>query len=230
MTNAGTSSIASNGTLLVGNGGTTGSITGNVVNNGTMIFNRSNDLTLNGVISGSGSVQKLGAGILSIDGANAYTGLTTVQGGGGIQLNHVQGIGTGGIVLSSAADTLTFATLNSQTASGLFANAISGAGTVSLSSQENIVLAGNNNNFSGVFNIGSAATLTATAAENLGTASITNNGTFQADAATNWTLSNTLTGTGVFVKSGAGNLLINQMDHSGATTIRRLFTGRYRQQ
>ena len=44
------------GTLQLGNGGTTGSITGNVVNNGALVFNRSDTLTFAGVISGTGAL------------------------------------------------------------------------------------------------------------------------------------------------------------------------------
>ena len=51
------------GTLQIGNGGTTGSIVGNVVNDGVLAFNRSNTLTLAVNISGSGSVQQVGSGI-----------------------------------------------------------------------------------------------------------------------------------------------------------------------
>ena len=43
------------GTLQLGNGGTTGSIIGNVVNNGTLAFNRSDAFTFGGAISGSGA-------------------------------------------------------------------------------------------------------------------------------------------------------------------------------
>ena len=41
------------GTLQLGNGGTTGSIAGNILNNATLAFNRSNALTFGGVISGT---------------------------------------------------------------------------------------------------------------------------------------------------------------------------------
>ena len=43
------------GTLQLGNGGTTGSVAGNIVDNGALVFNRSNALTYAGVISGTGS-------------------------------------------------------------------------------------------------------------------------------------------------------------------------------
>src|SRR5205085_12420739 len=45
------------GTLQLGNGGTTGSILGNVVNNGTFAINRSDAYAFSGVISGTGAFQ-----------------------------------------------------------------------------------------------------------------------------------------------------------------------------
>lgn len=79
-TYAGTSTIF-NGTLQIGNGGATGSITGDVANSATLAFNRSSDLTYAGVVSGTGSLTKLGAGTLTLSGTNTYTGPTTVGGG-----------------------------------------------------------------------------------------------------------------------------------------------------
>jgi autotransporter-associated beta strand protein len=69
------------GTLQIGNGGTTGSIAGNVLDNGTLAFNRSDSVTFAGVISGSGNVVKLGTGTLTLPGTNTYTGTTTVNSG-----------------------------------------------------------------------------------------------------------------------------------------------------
>src|SRR5262249_29936399 len=52
------------GTLQLGNGGTTGSIIGNVTDNGVLAFNRSDSATFGGVISGTGSLVKDGVGTL----------------------------------------------------------------------------------------------------------------------------------------------------------------------
>ena len=69
------------GTLELGAGSTTGSIVGDVVDNGILIFNRSDDLTFSGAVSGSGSVVKNGANILTLSGTNGYTAGTTVNSG-----------------------------------------------------------------------------------------------------------------------------------------------------
>ena len=50
------------GTLQLGNGGTTGSIVGDVVDNGVLAFDRSDTVTFAGVISGSGAVAQIGPG------------------------------------------------------------------------------------------------------------------------------------------------------------------------
>jgi autotransporter-associated beta strand protein len=69
------------GTLQVGNGGTTGSIAGNVTNNGTLAFNRADTVNFGGVISGSGGVEQIGNGTTVLSGMNSYTGNTTISNG-----------------------------------------------------------------------------------------------------------------------------------------------------
>ncbi|GGA40603.1 autotransporter-associated beta strand repeat-containing protein [Dyella nitratireducens] len=69
------------GTLQVGSGDTSGAITGNVLDNGALVFDRSDNLSFAGSISGSGSLTKLGAGTLILDSANTYSGMTTVAAG-----------------------------------------------------------------------------------------------------------------------------------------------------
>ncbi len=70
------------GTVQIGNGGTTGTLNnGAVVNHGTLVFNRTNDYTAANVISGSGLLRKEGAGTLTLSGANTYTGATEVVAG-----------------------------------------------------------------------------------------------------------------------------------------------------
>lgn len=61
------------GTLQIGNGGTAGSIVGNVADNGTLAFDRSDAATFNGVISGAGAVSQQGSGTLTLDGARPLT-------------------------------------------------------------------------------------------------------------------------------------------------------------
>ncbi len=82
-TNAyGGGTIINGGTLQIGNGGTTGSIAGNVtINSGTLAFARSDDASFSGAISGNGGVTKYCTNCLTLSGSNSYGGLTTVAGG-----------------------------------------------------------------------------------------------------------------------------------------------------
>jgi len=69
------------GTLQLGSGGTSGSILGNVLNNGALAFNRSDTYRFDGVITGSGIVQQNGTGTVILTGINTYTGATFVNAG-----------------------------------------------------------------------------------------------------------------------------------------------------
>ena len=84
------------GTLQLGNGGTRGSIIGNVADNGTLAFNRSDDVIFSGIISGGGSLVQRGTGTLTLNGANTYSGGTSILGGalqvsGGANLGATMG-------------------------------------------------------------------------------------------------------------------------------------------
>jgi len=80
-TYAGGTTIAA-GALQLGDGGATGSIIGNVANNGALIFNRADIVAFDGVISGTGNVQQVGSGNTVLTADNTYTGGTTISAGG----------------------------------------------------------------------------------------------------------------------------------------------------
>ena len=69
------------GTFQLGTGGTDGDYTGNLTNNGTFVFNRSDDYEMLGDFNGSGSLVKDGEGTLYFGGAYGFTGTTTVLNG-----------------------------------------------------------------------------------------------------------------------------------------------------
>jgi len=69
------------GVLQLGNGGTTGTILGNVLNDATFVINRSDVLSFGGVISGTGVFQQNGTGTTVFAAANTYTGGTIVNAG-----------------------------------------------------------------------------------------------------------------------------------------------------
>jgi fibronectin-binding autotransporter adhesin len=90
------------GTLQLGAGGPTGGIIGNVTNNGTLAFDRSDIVTFPGVISGSGAVSQIGPGTTVVTGANSYAGLTSVN-AGALYVNGDQTLATGATTVASGA-------------------------------------------------------------------------------------------------------------------------------
>ena len=68
---------------MIGNGGTSGSISNSAVTDtGTLVFNRSDYIADNQVISGAGAVTQSGSGTLFLSNtANTYTGITTISSG-----------------------------------------------------------------------------------------------------------------------------------------------------
>jgi len=77
----GTTTI-SEGTLVAGNGGETGSLGGGpVVNNATLEINRGNEATFPNAISGTGNLVAKGIGEVMLTGTNTHTGDTVVEDG-----------------------------------------------------------------------------------------------------------------------------------------------------
>ncbi|MER3248601.1 autotransporter-associated beta strand repeat-containing protein [Salmonella enterica] len=73
--------VDSGTTLQIGNGGTLGAFNGDIVDNGTLTFNRSDASAYGSVISGSGNVVKQGGGELTLSNNNSYSGGTTIAEG-----------------------------------------------------------------------------------------------------------------------------------------------------
>src|SRR5262245_8371684 len=69
------------GTLQLGNGGASGSILGDLTNNGTFAINRADTFTFGGVISGSGAFAQIGTGTTILSPANTYSGGTAINAG-----------------------------------------------------------------------------------------------------------------------------------------------------
>ncbi len=72
------------GVLQIGDGATAGAGgigAGGVVNNAALVLNRPDDLSVVNAISGTGSVEKKGAGVVTLSGSNSYGGQTTVSAG-----------------------------------------------------------------------------------------------------------------------------------------------------
>ncbi|MEM7394073.1 MAG: LamG-like jellyroll fold domain-containing protein, partial [Verrucomicrobiota bacterium] len=74
-------SVIFEGTVEVGNGGTSGRLPGDVRNEGTLIFHRADDQTFAGTISGGGRVIKEGTNTLTLSAFNAHTGDNVIRDG-----------------------------------------------------------------------------------------------------------------------------------------------------
>jgi len=111
--------------LQLGNGGTSGSILGNVVDNGTLAFDRSNAYTFGGLISGSGSLVQMGSGTTILTADNTYSGGTTIS-AGTLQIGNG---GTTGSIIGNVTDNATLAFDRGDSVT--FGGVISGAGALS---------------------------------------------------------------------------------------------------
>lgn len=82
------------GTLQVGNNDTNGMVpAGNLADNGTLAFLRSDDLTFSNTISGAGGVSQINTNILTLAGANSYTGPTFIR-NGTLKINNTNALGS----------------------------------------------------------------------------------------------------------------------------------------
>ncbi|MBR3191690.1 autotransporter-associated beta strand repeat-containing protein, partial [Bosea sp. (in: a-proteobacteria)] len=131
---AGGTTIA-DGVLQIGDGGTSGSITGPVINNSTLAFDRSDDIAFAGAISGTGDVQKRGMGSLTLSGTNTYSGGTVIA--QGTLIGSARSFGTGQITNNGTL------VIDQPTDAG-FANAIDGTGTLTKRGSGTLNLTGTN--------------------------------------------------------------------------------------
>jgi|GEM_PF-256937 len=92
----------SNGRLQIGDGGTTGSLTGSVTTDASLAFNRRDAVTFATAISGTGGVVQIGSGTLTLTGGNTYSGGTSLL-GGVISFGGAGRLGTGPVTVAGSA-------------------------------------------------------------------------------------------------------------------------------
>jgi autotransporter-associated beta strand protein/T5SS/PEP-CTERM-associated repeat protein len=192
----------SGGTLQLGNGGASGSIAGNVTDNGVFAINRSDTFTFGGVISGSGAFAQLGTGTTILTGVNSYNGGTAIAAGtlavGG---DNNLGAAAGGIVFAGMG-TLQF--LSSFTTG----RAVTLNATGSFDTQGNAdTLAGAIGGAGGLSKIGTG-TLTLAGASSYTGATSVNAGTLQAGA------TNTFAPLSAFTVASGGTLNLASFNQS----------------
>lgn len=164
-----------------------------------------------GDLAGEGRLTVAG-GILNVSGGNAALEATiTIAREATASLNNTLGLGTGNIIAAGL--------LNLNNAAGVLYNSLSEAGRVALNASD-VALAGDNSGFSGTFEVGDTSTLSVSAARQFGTATVANNGKLMLNADDNWTLKNSVTGSGSVVKNGSGSVTLDETAQwTGATDI-----------
>ena len=147
--------ISSGATLRIGDGGTNGMIAGSINNFGTVVFDRSDDLTFAGQINSAGSFQHVGGGTLTLTGggynSSSGTGSVLISNNGTLQF----GDGTvsswlgaaGGAITIEAGSTLisNMGNVNTYNWSGKLA----GAGDFFKRGSNTITLRGDSSAFAG---------------------------------------------------------------------------------
>jgi autotransporter-associated beta strand protein len=202
------------GTLQIGNGGTSGAIQGDITNNSTLIFNRSNVLTCWGNISGTGTLIKQGDGALVLAGANTYSGGTTISAG-------TLQVGNGFTVGAIAGDiTNNSALIFNRTDALTYAGAISGTGSLTKEGSGTLTLTGANA-YSGGTTV-SAGTLQIGDGGTAGslTGNVTNNAALVFNRSDALTHSGVISGTGSLTQNGTDTLPLSGANtYTGTTTV-----------
>ena len=202
------------GTLQLGNGGTSGAILGNVVDNGALTFNRSDTMTLAGQISGSGVVNQIGTGTTVLTGNNSYTGGTTIAAGtlqlgdGGASGAIVGNVANNGVLAFNRSDVVTFA---GQISGSGVVNQI-GSGTTILTADNTYT--GGTTISAGTLQLGNGGTIGAILGD------VANNGALSFNRADVQTFPGLISGSGTVNQIGTGTTILTADNaYTGGTTI-----------
>ncbi len=178
---------------------------------GTLTVTKGGDIA--GALTGSGALN-FTSGQMAIHGDNtALSADITIDSGASVTLNNTQGLGTAGI------DTSGFLKFNST--SGRFENPLSNNGIVVLNDSD-IQFTADNTHFGGTVEIDDGSQLTVNSADQLSFASIINDGTLRLVTGSDWTVQNSVTGSGGLEKGGFGLITLSEAAalYTGETNIR----------
>ncbi|WP_269543077.1 autotransporter-associated beta strand repeat-containing protein [Cerasicoccus fimbriatus] len=237
----GGTTIYSGGVIQVGDGGTSGWIGGDVVNDGELIFNRSDDISYGGVISGAGDLTKNGAGDLTLNGANTFSGDTTIGSGkiilgdglalqnsnvtvdtdDSLDFNGLSAVtlgrlnGSGDIDMGAAA--LTVGGNDSEDA--MYTGALSGTGSLTKTGSNVFILIGANT-FTGGVTISDGTLAVANVGSSLSiSGDVLNNGELDFTTDQALTFDGLISGTGAVSIGGSGLTLTAANTYSGVTYV-----------
>ena len=209
-TYAGNTDILNGATLVLGAGGTAGSLaSGNTVSidtGGTLRINRSDSVTLAGTISGAGTLEQFGGGTTILTATNNSYGATTLS-GGVLQVGNGGAGGTlgSGAITLGAATTLRVDRTGTLTLAGT--NVISGTGTFDQHGSGTTVLTADSSAaFSGAVSVTGGTLRVSGTTANAGTGTIALGTVGQLDIAGDATVTNTITaGTGAVISASGSN-------------------------
>jgi autotransporter-associated beta strand protein len=208
--------VINEGTLSLGDGGTAGSINGNITNNATLAFNRSNNLTYSGTISGAnGLITKLGSGTLFLTGASTALATTVSDGALSIGDGGATGSLSSYITISNSTSSLIFNRSNNLTHNATIVGSGTlvklGSGTLSLTGYAGT---GSVRITSGALSIGDGGT------EGIVQSNIVNNASLIFNRSNNDDYTRTISGNGSVTKLGSGTTTIAGLNtYTGATNI-----------
>ncbi|WP_324625570.1 autotransporter outer membrane beta-barrel domain-containing protein [Acinetobacter sp. MD2(2019)] len=210
--NTGTQATFNNTTQYVGELNTA---TDSILALDTGTLNVADGGTVDGhITSDNAATLNVNGGELTVNGANQdYHGQTNIAANGTVSINDIQGLGDGNIDDAGV--------LNINSASGNLVNALSNNGVVNVAGTSDVVLSADNSQFSGDFNIDPTASLTAAEQKHLGDATINDDGKLVLADTSDWTIHNTIQGTGDVYKTGANivELTNNSAQYTGATYV-----------
>lgn len=99
---SGGATIAATTSLQIGNNDPNGTLSGNITDNGSLVYDRVDILTNSGAITGTGSVTQNGSDTLTLSGASSFSGGLTIN-AGTIRASGVSSPGTGLITVNNGA-------------------------------------------------------------------------------------------------------------------------------